>query len=128
MYPRLARMLNSGASPRALDRITLTEPLDYSTFLALAVEAALLISDSGGIQEEASVLKKPLIVVRKSTERPEIIGTFGRLIAPGPGIGAAARASLDRTSEIHRALERIESPYGEGEASAKIARLLLGER
>ena len=55
----------------------------YGDFLALASECAFLISDSGGVQEEASVVKRPVIVVRSSTERPEVLGTFARLVRPG---------------------------------------------
>ncbi len=53
-----------------------------------------LISDSGGVQEEVSVLKRPVVVVRRSTERPEVLGSFADLVDPGPAIGDAARKWL----------------------------------
>ncbi len=54
-----------------------------------------MISDSGGIAEEVSVLKRPLVVVRNSTERPEVMGTFAVRVAAGAGIGAEARRLLE---------------------------------
>ena len=74
------------------------------------------ISDSGGVQEEVSVLKRPVVVVRRSTERPEVLGSFADLVDPGPAIGAAARKWLaaDRST-----LARMASPYGDGSASRR---------
>jgi len=62
----------------ALDRLRATPPVDYRTFLGLASLASLIVSDSGGLQEECTVLKRPLIVVRNSTERPESIAAIAR--------------------------------------------------
>ncbi|KOG47416.1 UDP-N-acetylglucosamine 2-epimerase, partial [Streptomyces varsoviensis] len=75
-------------------------PLGYGEFLALARHAALLVSDSGGIQEECTVLGRPLIVVRRSTERPEAMADFADLVEPGPRLGVLARRRL------------AEGPYG----------------
>lgn len=69
-----------------LERIRVTEPIGYREFLGLEAESALVISDSGGVQEEASIVKRPVIVVRNSTERPEVIGTFATRVLPGPDI------------------------------------------
>jgi UDP-N-acetylglucosamine 2-epimerase (non-hydrolysing) len=57
--------------------------------------AALIVSDSGGAEEEANVLKRPVIVVHNSTERPEVIGTFSALVNSGSGIGSEAARTLD---------------------------------
>ena len=62
---------------------------------------ALLVSDSGGVQEEASIIKRPVLVVRNSTERPEILGTFAQLVPPGPLIGAGSRQLLADGPSLH---------------------------
>ncbi|GAA3050425.1 hypothetical protein GCM10020229_72380 [Kitasatospora albolonga] len=105
------------------DRLSPTGPLDHRTYLALASSARLLISDSGGLQEETTVLKKPLIVVRNSTERPEsITAGFAHLVAPGPEISRLAHALIGDTGLPAR-LASVPSPYGDGRASARIAAL-----
>jgi UDP-N-acetylglucosamine 2-epimerase (non-hydrolysing) len=75
-----------------------------------------MVSDSGGIAEEASVVKRPLVVVRNSTERPEVMGTFAVLVQPGPAIGEESRHLLD-AGWNHLAL--VQSPYGDGTASER---------
>jgi UDP-N-acetylglucosamine 2-epimerase (non-hydrolysing) len=97
------------------------EPQAYPAFLALAAEAAVLVSDSGGIQEEASVLKRPVVVVRRSTERPEITGTFGVLVPPGPQVGAEVARWLDDVAGHRERLRAVPSPYGDGSACGRIA-------
>ena len=96
--------------------IIVTPPLGYRAFLALAADAAFLVTDSGGVQEEASVIGRPAIVVRRSTERPEVLGTFTTRVDPGPAIGAAAIAILSDLPELHARLGVLASPYGTGEA------------
>jgi UDP-N-acetylglucosamine 2-epimerase (non-hydrolysing) len=89
------------------------------------------VSDSGGIQEEVSVLKRPVVVVRRSTERPEIDGTFGSLVPPGPRIHGEAVKWLDDVAGHRVRLAGLPSPYGEGSPSARIAdaaRRLTGAR
>lgn len=97
--------------------------LTHTQFLHLATRARILVSDSGGIQEEATVLHKPLVVPRRSTERPEsVVAGFSRLALPGESISDIV-AEMLRDPE---ALERIAtrpSPYGDGTASAKIAQI-----
>ncbi len=102
------------------------DPTSYGTFLALAREAALLVSDSGGVQEEATVLGRPLVVVRRSTERPEAFADFAELVAPGPGIGEAAHRRLAEGPDGLRRLAALPSPYGDGSASRRIAELIAG--
>jgi UDP-N-acetylglucosamine 2-epimerase (non-hydrolysing) len=81
---------------------------------------ALVVSDSGGVQEESSVVKRPVVVVRNSTERPEVLGTFCELVKPGPRIGEVAGAWLDDLGALHARLAAIDTPYGDGTASQKI--------
>lgn len=103
-----------------LDAVRVVDPLGYREFLGLTAEAAVLISDSGGVQEEVSVLKRPVLVVRRSTERPEVIGTFAKRVEPGPEIGEVVRSWIDDLPAVLARLEQEPSPYGDGTASELI--------
>lgn len=94
-------------------------PIDYVSFLALLAECALVVADSGGLQEEVSVLKKPMVVVRKSTERPEVMGTFCSLVDVGSKISITARRWLDGEPYTASELAQLRSPYGEGDAGPR---------
>jgi UDP-N-acetylglucosamine 2-epimerase (non-hydrolysing) len=100
-----------------------TAPVDHPTFLALAAGARLLVSDSGGVQEEVTVLGKPLVVVRTSTERPEAVDAGFALLAGPDGVAAAA-AHLLRPGWPEE-LTRRPSPFGDGRAAQRIAALVL---
>jgi UDP-N-acetylglucosamine 2-epimerase (non-hydrolysing) len=102
-----------------LTKLIVIDPIGYQEFLALSAESAFLVSDSGGIQEEASIYKRPVIVVRRSTERPEVLGTFARLVEPAD-ISAMVREWLADLGAIHRHLAAIPSPYGDGSASGRV--------
>ncbi|MBT9410093.1 UDP-N-acetylglucosamine 2-epimerase, partial [Salmonella enterica] len=82
VHPRTRAMLTTLDATHLLDALIAEEPLPYERFLALAAHAALLVSDSGGIQEEATVIGRPVLVVRDSTERPEALGSFTQLVSP----------------------------------------------
>lgn len=107
------------------ERICLLEPLDYLTFLQLMARAHLILTDSGGIQEEAPTLRKPLLVLRKLTERPEafqaglakIVGTSREAI-----VAAASRLLTD--PEAYRGMSHGANPYGDGHASRRIVRAI----
>lgn len=119
LHPRTADRARSFGFSQQLSRLTITEPLGYSEFVTLAAESAVLVSDSGGLVEEASVLKRPIAVARRSTERPEVLGTFAELIAAGPAIGERVNTWLDDLGALHERLREIPSPYGDGQASAR---------
>ncbi len=101
--------------------LRVTEPIGYREFLGLAAESALLVSDSGGVQEEASVLKRPVVVVRSSTERPEVLGTFAQLAPPGPMISSWIGHLLADVPGLHARLGAMPSPYGDGTAAPRSA-------
>ena len=90
------------------------------------------MSDSGGVQEEVTVLKRPLIVVRRSTERPEALRDFARLLPPGSPIADHALTILSTGSQGLQRLADLESPFGDAHAGARIARIaerfLSGQR
>ncbi len=129
LHPRSRSRAAAGGLGPLLERLQVVDPLDYSTFLGLLAESALAVADSGGIQEEVSVLKRPLVVVRRSTERPEVIGTFAQRVEPGPEIGRAALEVLNDLQATLSRLAGIPSPYGDGTAAAQSVsaiRALLG--
>ena len=116
LHPRSVATASSFGLEGLLARIRVEKPIGYREFLALEAESAVMISDSGGIAEEASIVKRPVLVVRNSTERPEVMGTFGTLVAAGPAIGIEARRLI---GEGWAHLEQLPSPYGDGTASHK---------
>ncbi|MFF9348349.1 non-hydrolyzing UDP-N-acetylglucosamine 2-epimerase [Streptomyces sp. NPDC014734] len=124
LHPRTRARVEADRLDHLLASVRVLEPLGYGEFLGLARHAALLISDSGGVQEECTVLGRPLIVVRRSTERPEAMADFAHLVAPGPGIGRLARHRLAEGDHGLRRLARLPSPYGDGRAAERIARLV----
>ncbi|WP_158851091.1 non-hydrolyzing UDP-N-acetylglucosamine 2-epimerase [Saccharothrix deserti] len=124
LHPRTAKRVESFGLTALLRPLKVVEPQAYPAFLALARCAAVVVSDSGGIQEEVSVLKRPVVVVRRSTERPEIEGTFGTLVPPGPKMSTEVLRWLDDVAGHRERLEHIPSPYGTGSPSARIAAAL----
>jgi len=106
-----------GAHPN----ITLTEPLDYVPFVDLMRRANLILTDSGGIQEEAPSLGKPVLVLREKTERPEAVeaGTVKLVGTDAARIVRETIALLDGPDEYQR-MSRIHNPYGDGHASERI--------
>ncbi|MEU4212241.1 UDP-N-acetylglucosamine 2-epimerase (non-hydrolyzing) [Streptomyces sp. NPDC026206] len=125
LHPRTRSRVEAAGLTDLLAPLTVTAPLGYSEFLALARHAALLVSDSGGIQEECTVLGRPLVVVRRSTERPEAMGDFAELVSPGAGIGRAARRRLAEGPTGLARLAALPSPFGDGLASKRIVALLV---
>jgi UDP-N-acetylglucosamine 2-epimerase (non-hydrolysing) len=102
--------------------IVFLEPLDYVSFVDLMARSYLVITDSGGVQEEGPSLGKPILVLREKTERPEAVlaGTV-RLVGTDPrAIVHAATTLLEDAREYER-MARIHNPYGDGHASARIA-------
>ncbi|MBK5966115.1 UDP-N-acetylglucosamine 2-epimerase (non-hydrolyzing) [Thiocystis minor] len=106
-------------------RIQLCEPLDYLPFVAAMKRAHFILSDSGGVQEEAPALGKPVLVLRRETERPEAV-TEGVVKLVGPDFDAIVRESLRLLddADAYRAMARGVSPYGDGKAAARICEIL----
>lgn len=122
-HPRLVNRAEAAGHGAALRRLHLIAPVDHPTFLALVSRARLIVSDSGGVQEEVTVLKKPLVVVRNNTERPEAIESgFARLVTPGPQLARALADALGE-ADSHEQLREVPSPFGDGKAGVRIARL-----
>jgi UDP-N-acetylglucosamine 2-epimerase (non-hydrolysing) len=104
-----------------LPNVFLVEPLDYVPFVDLMRRAHLLITDSGGIQEEGPSLGKPILVMREKTERPEAVtaGTVKLVGTDADRIVYEAGRLLDDEGEYSR-MARIHNPYGDGRASERI--------
>jgi UDP-N-acetylglucosamine 2-epimerase (non-hydrolysing) len=107
------------------ERIHLTEPLDYITFVSLLRRCFLVLTDSGGIQEEAPTFGKPVLVLRKLTERPEA-SQFGMAKI----IGMSREGIVNETShllndaEAYQDMSEGENPYGDGHSSERIVEAL----
>jgi UDP-N-acetylglucosamine 2-epimerase (non-hydrolysing) len=105
--------------------IRLCEPLDYAPFVAAMKRSYLIISDSGGVQEEAPALGKPVLVLREETERPEAVEQgVVKLVGPNyDRIVEETQRLLDDES-AYRAMARGISPYGDGHGAERIVKVL----
>jgi UDP-N-acetylglucosamine 2-epimerase (non-hydrolysing) len=121
LHPRTAACAARFGLDHLLRNLRVVEPVDHPTFLGLAQHARLLVSDSGGVQEECTVLRRPLLVLRNSTERPEAVAAgFARRIVPDGDLSELLRdAAVDDGWLL--SLDSRRSPYGDGTASAQIA-------
>jgi len=107
-------------------RIRLVDALDYESFVAAMKAATLIISDSGGVQEEAPALGKPVLVLRDETERPEAVNAgVVRLVGTDKRRILAETTRLLTDPEAYRSMARGISPYGDGCAASRIVQRLL---
>lgn len=108
-----------------LDNVHLVEPIDYEPFVYLLKHCYIVLTDSGGIQEEAPSLGKPVLVMRDVTERPEAVdaGTV-RLVGANRQRIVENICELLDNAESYRAMSRAHNPYGDGEACARIIEVL----
>lgn len=106
-------------------RIELCEPLDYLPFVAAMKRAHFILSDSGGVQEEGPALGKPVLVLRRETERPEAVAA-GVVELVGPNFDAIVKASLRLLDDAnaYRSMAQGVSPYGDGHAAGRIVAIL----
>lgn len=119
-----------GPVDRLLSGITnihLIEPLDYLPFIYLMNRAHLILTDSGGVQEEAPSLGKPVLVMRDVSERMEAVeaGTV-RLVGTDPDLIEREVAWLLNDDNAYAAMSRSHNPYGDGKACGRIAEALVG--
>ncbi len=103
-------------------RVRLCEPLAYGPFVSAMKRATLILTDSGGVQEEAPALGKPVLVLREESERPEAIAAgVAKLVGHDPATIVAEAARLLQDPAAYRSMARGVSPYGDGRASERIA-------
>lgn len=107
--------------------VALVPPLDYFAFVTLLRRARLVLTDSGGVQEEAPALGCPVLILRDSTERPEGIDAgVARLVGTGPATIVAAAQHLLDDDAAHAAMAEVVLPYGDGHAAGRIAGIVVG--
>ncbi|WP_040640639.1 non-hydrolyzing UDP-N-acetylglucosamine 2-epimerase [Zestomonas thermotolerans] len=111
---------------KGIQNIHLIEPLDYLPFVCLMKRAHIILTDSGGIQEEAPALGKPVLVMRDTTERPEAVssGTV-RLVGTDRSRIVEAVEELLVDTEAYEAMSNASSPFGDGNACAKIISAII---
>lgn len=114
-----------GISADARSRLCLTEPLDYLALISLLASCHFTLTDSGGIQEEASALARPVLVARDSTERQELVTAGGaRLVGTQTGRIVAEVSNLLTNRLFYEAMQLTTSPFGDGQSARRIAKHL----
>jgi len=105
------------------------DPLDYPHFVRALGMCHIALTDSGGVQEEAPALGKPVLVMRETTERPEgVVAGTAKLIGTDADRIVSEIFTLLDDSSAHSAMARAHNPFGDGHASARIARIVADER
>ncbi len=108
-----------------MDNVHLIEPLSYLQFVALMNRAKLLLTDSGGVQEEAPSLGKPVLVMRDTTERPEAVdASTVRLVGTDSDMIIDSVSSLLTDEKAYNAMANAVNPYGDGKACERIVRAI----
>jgi UDP-N-acetylglucosamine 2-epimerase (non-hydrolysing) len=105
--------------------IKLIEPVNYVSMVYLMMKSYLIITDSGGIQEEAPSLNKPLLILRDETERPEVIKLgAGKLIKKNKSDIILNVERLLSDKKLYKKMSIVKNPYGDGKASIRITNVL----
>ncbi|MDP2208983.1 MAG: UDP-N-acetylglucosamine 2-epimerase (non-hydrolyzing) [Bacteroidota bacterium] len=122
--PNVQKMANEIL--QGVERIHLIEPLDYRPFVQLMNKAYLIMTDSGGVQEEAPTLGKPVLVLRKTTERPEAIevGT-AKLVGTDKDVIIEEAQKLLSDKSAYLEMSTKANPYGDGKAAERIVNIVL---
>ena len=126
LNPNVRQPVNDILAARGLANVHLIDPVDYLPFVYLMDRAHIIVTDSGGIQEEAPSLGKPVLVMRDTTERPEAVeaGTVQLVGTSREKIVAEARRLLT-DEQAYATMSRAHNPYGDGRAVARIVQQIL---
>jgi UDP-N-acetylglucosamine 2-epimerase len=109
-----------------VDRVHLIDPLPYPDLVHLMAKSDIVLTDSGGIQEEAPALGKPVLVMRRTTERPEAVEAgSARLVGTETDAILSAVEELLHDESVYRAMANAVSPFGDGSAAQQIIDILL---
>lgn len=109
-----------------INRVKLIEPLDYAPFCALMKMADIILTDSGGVQEEAPSLGVPVLVLRDETERPEAVEAGSvKLVGTNKEKIVSEVSKLLEDCEFYNSMKKAQNPYGDGLASKRIADIIL---
>ena len=126
LNPNVRKVMNSALA--GLANVALIEPLDYPHFAHLLALAEIMLTDSGGVQEEAPALGKPVLVMRETTERPEGVSAgTARLVGTDPNRIVTEIFTLLDDKAAYEAMARAHNPFGDGRAARRIAELLGNE-
>lgn len=124
LNPNVRAVMN--AELAGLDSVALIEPLDYPHFARLIAIATLMLTDSGGVQEEAPALGKPVLVMRETTERPEgVAAGTARLVGTDADTIVAETERLLDDADAYAAMARAHNPFGDGRSASRIVDLLV---
>jgi UDP-N-acetylglucosamine 2-epimerase len=110
------------------ERVDLLDPLDYLTFVRLMSASHIILSDSGGVQEEGPALGRPVLVMREKTERPEAVEAgVARLVGTDTANIVSEVTRLLTDDDKYDAMARAVSPFGDGHAAERICDILQAE-
>lgn len=126
LNPNVRKVMNEALT--GLDNVALIEPLDYPHFARLLGLAEVMLTDSGGVQEEAPALGKPVLVMRETTERPEgVTSGTARLVGTDARTIVTELSTLLDDKAAYEAMARAHNPFGDGQSARRIAELLAHE-
>ncbi len=124
--PNVRKVMDAALA--GLANVALIEPLDYPHFARLLAISKIMLSDSGGVQEEAPALGKPVLVMRETTERPEgIAAGTAKLVGTDPATIVTEIFTLLDDKAAYEAMARAHNPFGDGHAAGRIVELLGNE-
>ena len=109
-----------------IDNVAMIDPLDYPNFVRLLSLCHFVMTDSGGVQEEAPALAKPVLVMRETTERPEgVVAGTAKLVGNDEEVIVTEASRLLDDSASYEAMARAHNPFGDGKSSERIARIIV---
>jgi len=121
IHPRSKKMAKKfGIS---FNGLTVIEPVDYLTFLQLEKNAKLILTDSGGVQEEACILKIPCVTLRNNTERPETVDVGANIVS-----GVNSKKILSCASKMMQKKRTWKNPFGKGDTAKKIIQIITNKK
>jgi UDP-N-acetylglucosamine 2-epimerase (non-hydrolysing) len=124
--PNVRKVVNNYLSN--IENVAICEPFDYPDFTAMIMAAHLVVTDSGGVQEEAPSFGKPVLVLRNDTERPEgVEAGVARIVGTETSDVVESISELLLNPDVYRSMSKAKSPYGDGNASKKIIKILKSE-
>jgi UDP-N-acetylglucosamine 2-epimerase (non-hydrolysing) len=123
LNPKVQEPVNKHLSD--VENILLIDPLSYPDFIWLMNRSKLIITDSGGVQEEAPSIGKPVLVLRDTTERPEAVDA-GTVLVVGTNKQAIVEKSLEllNNADLYKKMSKLHNPYGDGKASKRIVNFI----
>ncbi|MFM5954248.1 MAG: non-hydrolyzing UDP-N-acetylglucosamine 2-epimerase [Novosphingobium sp.] len=126
LNPNVRAVMNTALG--RLSNVALIEPLDYPNFVRLLSIAEIMLTDSGGVQEEAPALGKPVLVMRETTERPEgVAAGTARLVGTETAVIVTEMFKLLDDKAAYEAMARAHNPFGDGQTARRIVELIGNE-